>query len=89
MSILSEPRKPDCDVCDWATAYHYAHKMNLCKADFEIVTKVAESEQQRIIKLLEYEITRLEEQGAAQGPGWMRAGISNCKHTIALIKGEK
>lgn len=45
-------------------------------------------ERTRIIKMLEAEIQRLEDQGAAQGPGWMRAGISNCEHTIKLIKGE-
>ena len=87
MSILSEPRKPDCDVCDWATAYHYAHKMNLCKADFEVVTKVAESERDRIIKLLE--------EARDKCACYREVGMPICRHQlsvdeqIALIKGEQ
>lgn len=85
MSIFSEPRKPDCDVCDWATAYHYAHKMNLCQADFEIVTKVAESEQSRIIKLLkEMRDTCLTSHtDVGDHNAWA------LQNAIALIKGEE
>jgi len=53
MSILNEPRKPDCDVCDWATSSWWAHGLNLCQADFELIRKVVKTEQDRIIKLLE------------------------------------
>jgi len=52
VSTLSEPRKPDCDVCEWATAYHYAHELNLCTADLELVNKVAQAERDRIITLI-------------------------------------
>jgi len=43
----------------------------------------------RIIELLESEIKRLEAMAEGRGPAWRSAGIMNCKHTIALIKGEK
>lgn len=53
MSVLTEPRKPDCDICDWATAYHHEYGMNLCAADLDIANKIAKVTEQRIIKLLE------------------------------------
>ena len=58
MSILSEPRKPDCDVCEWATAHHFAHGLNLCGADLDLANKVAQQERERIIKLLEEQVEK-------------------------------
>lgn len=48
------------------------------------------NERERIIKLLEDEIQRLIDLAGQRegGPGWRSAGIQNCEHTIALIKGE-
>lgn len=104
MSILSEPRKPDCDVCDWATAYHYAYGMNLCSADLDIANKVAESERDRIIKLLEDSkcecehwtqeqkfASRKAEAGSNRGMWWHQdCGFDTdlINYRIALIKGE-
>jgi hypothetical protein len=50
--LMNETRHPDCDVCGWATAYHYAYDLNLCKYDLEIVNKVAQATEDHIIKLL-------------------------------------
>ena len=77
MSILNEPRKPDCDVCEWATAYHYAHGLNLCTSDLELVNKVAQAERERIIKLI----------NDIAAPYGEDAQIS-VAFLIALIKGE-
>jgi len=90
VSILNEPRKPDCDVCDWATSSWWAHGLNLCQADFELIRKVVKTEQDRIIKLLEDEIQRLVDMAGQRegGPAWRSAGIENCEHLIALIKGK-
>jgi hypothetical protein len=53
MSVLNELRKPNCDVCEWATSSWWAYEMNLCQPDFEMVCKVAKQERERIIRLLE------------------------------------
>jgi len=47
-------------------------------------------QQERIIKLLENEIQRLVDMAGQRegGPAWRSAGIENCEHLIALIKGE-
>lgn len=87
MSILSEPRKPDCDVCDWATAYHYAYGMNLCAADLDVANKVAETERERIIKLIEDE--RVEPSPNNPMANYDRLVIEGVKEQlILLIKGE-
>ena len=80
MNILNEPRKPDCDVCDWATSSWWAHGLNLCQADFELIRKVVKTEQDRIIKLLEQT-----DQLVFMNDGY----ADNMADTvIALIKGE-
>ena len=95
MSILSEPRKPDCDVCDWATAYHYSFGMNLCAADLAIVEKISQAERERIIKLLEEQIAtceenNLDEHGCRQfdWETYWDVRITEFKVAIALIKGD-
>ena len=80
MSVLNEPRKPDCDVCDWATSSWWAHGLNLCQADFELIRKVVKTEQERIIKLLE--------QLEAVGSDPDTADYIWTEELIALIKGE-
>lgn len=81
MSILSEPRLPDCEVCDWATAHHYAYGLNLCGADLDIVNKVAQNEQERIISLLKIEEKRLYDHANISG-SYLVTGL------IETIKGE-
>ena len=47
-------------------------------------------ERERIIKILEDEVQRLVDMAGQRegGPAWRSAGIENCEHLIALIKGE-
>lgn len=58
--------------------------------DMKLIDAAKLAERQRIIDLLEAEKQRLIDlTGSPEGgPAWRSAGIYNCEHTIALIKGE-
>jgi hypothetical protein len=82
MSVLNERRKPNCDVCEWATSSWWAYEMNLCQSDFEMVCKVAKQERENIIKLLgEYPCESM--------PGHpVTCECESRQAAIALIKGK-
>lgn len=55
-----------------------------------IISEAKRFERERIIKILEDEVQRLVDMAGQRegGPAWRSAGIENCEHLIALIKGE-
>lgn len=87
MSILNEPRKPDCDVCDWATSYWWAHGLNLCQADFELVRKVVKTEQERIRNLLGEFGMKLEKE-VSDGDNYSLGRYNAISEFIAILDGE-
>ena len=79
------PRKPNCQVCEWATAQTAAYGYDLCWEDFKTLAQVEKITEQRIIKLIDNDF-------------WHHRIWGNPKPTcvqdcptcdlIALIKGE-
>lgn len=87
MSILNEPRKPDCDVCDWATSSWWAHGLNLCQADFELIRKVVKTEQERIRNLLGEFGMKLEKE-VSDGDNYSLGRYNAISEFIAILDGE-
>ena len=82
------PRKPNCQVCEWATAQTAAYGYDLCWEDFKTLAQVEKITEQRIIKLLESELS----QEMSESAGYIMTDDNypvRWPDLIALIKGEQ